>query len=160
VSLNSGLEGNKEEDDDLRVALPEDVPAQPGPSAFFFFFTLVTGPRRSWSLKLRDTRVYEPQIPSAVRISLNLTESLNRISLNRTEHHSTSQIFQPGSHMNISQAVSHTSHSIRQKHESLNKLATRISLNPSATRITQLGSHTDITQPGSKTNITQPHRVT
>ena len=29
---------------------------------FFFFFTLVTGPRRSLSLKLGDTRVYEPHI--------------------------------------------------------------------------------------------------
>ena len=28
----------------------------------FFFFTLITGPRRSLSLKLSDTRVYEPQI--------------------------------------------------------------------------------------------------
>ena len=28
----------------------------------FFFFTPVTGPTRSWSLKLSDTRVYEPQI--------------------------------------------------------------------------------------------------
>jgi len=28
---------------------------------FFFFFTLVTGPRRSLSLKLSDTKVYEPQ---------------------------------------------------------------------------------------------------
>jgi len=27
---------------------------------FFFFFTLVTGPRRSLSLKLGDTMVYEP----------------------------------------------------------------------------------------------------
>jgi len=27
-----------------------------------FFFTLVTGPRRSLRLKLSDTRVYEPQI--------------------------------------------------------------------------------------------------
>jgi len=36
---------------------------------FFFFLTLVTGPRRSLSLKLSDTRVYEPQIyivPSTV----------------------------------------------------------------------------------------------
>ena len=31
--------------------------------SFFFFFTLVTGPRRSLSLKFRDTRVHEPQIP-------------------------------------------------------------------------------------------------
>ena len=29
---------------------------------FFFFFTLVTGPSRSLSLKLSDTRVYAPQI--------------------------------------------------------------------------------------------------
>ena len=29
---------------------------------FFFFFTRVTGPRRSLSLKLSDTKVYEPQI--------------------------------------------------------------------------------------------------
>ena len=32
------------------------------PLYFFFFFTLVTGPRRSLSLKLCDTRVYEPYI--------------------------------------------------------------------------------------------------
>ena len=32
------------------------------PPAFFSFFTLVTGPRRSLSLNLSDTRVYEPQI--------------------------------------------------------------------------------------------------
>ena len=30
----------------------------------FFFFTLVTGSRRSLSLKMSDTRVYEPQIRS------------------------------------------------------------------------------------------------
>ena len=59
---------------------PKDVDAQLGRAAFhaqhrdvdraidvineviFFFFTLVTGPRRSLSLKLSDTRVYEPQI--------------------------------------------------------------------------------------------------
>ena len=33
-----------------------------GECVFFFFFTLVTGPSRSLSLKLGDTRVYEPQI--------------------------------------------------------------------------------------------------
>ena len=31
---------------------------------FFFFFTLVTGPRRSLSRKRSDTRVYGPQIRS------------------------------------------------------------------------------------------------
>ena len=30
----------------------------------FFLFTFVTGPRRSSSLKLSDTRVCEPQIPA------------------------------------------------------------------------------------------------
>jgi len=34
---------------------------------FFFFFTLVTGPRRSLSLKLSDTRVYEPQTRARLR---------------------------------------------------------------------------------------------
>jgi len=29
---------------------------------FFFFFTFVTGPRRTLSLKSSDARVYEPQI--------------------------------------------------------------------------------------------------
>jgi len=33
-----------------------------GETPFFFFFTLVTGPRRSLSFKLSDARVYEPQI--------------------------------------------------------------------------------------------------
>ena len=36
--------------------------AQDGDAAKVFFFTLVTGPSRSLSLKLSDTRVYEPQI--------------------------------------------------------------------------------------------------
>ena len=35
------------------------------PSVLFFFFTLVTGPRRSLGLQLSDTRVYEPQIRDA-----------------------------------------------------------------------------------------------
>ena len=33
----------------------------PGFACFFFFFTLITGHRRSLRLKLSDTRVYEPQ---------------------------------------------------------------------------------------------------
>ena len=33
----------------------------------FFFFALVTGPRRSLSLRLSGTRVYEPQIRGHVR---------------------------------------------------------------------------------------------
>jgi len=34
----------------------------------FFFFTLVTGPRRSLRLKLGDTRVYEPQIRDLLEV--------------------------------------------------------------------------------------------
>jgi len=34
----------------------------PSHNFFFFFFTLVTGPRRSLGLKLSDTSVYAPQI--------------------------------------------------------------------------------------------------
>ena len=53
-----------------------DVEAERAPSAIehrvspdslvFFFFTLVTGPRRFLSLKLSDTSVYEPQIRSRI----------------------------------------------------------------------------------------------
>jgi len=37
-----------------------------------FFFTLVTGPRRSLSLKLSDTRVYEPQIRARLGTTAHL----------------------------------------------------------------------------------------
>ena len=61
---------------ELRTPSPERVAAVVSNSATFtdgalyavpsplslFFFILVTGPRRSLSLKLSDTRVYEPQI--------------------------------------------------------------------------------------------------
>ena len=39
----------------------------------FFFFTLGAGPRRCSSLKLSDTRVYEPQI----RARLGTTQTIN-----------------------------------------------------------------------------------
>ena len=39
-----------------------DRPDAPVPFLLLFFFTLVTGPRRSLRLKLSDTRDYEPQI--------------------------------------------------------------------------------------------------
>ena len=41
---------------------------------FFFFFTLVAGPRRSLSLKLSDARVYEPQIRPRLTGCPKLTE--------------------------------------------------------------------------------------
>jgi len=42
--------------------LTEAVGSRVGMRHIFFFFTLVTGPRRSLRLTLSDTRVYEPQI--------------------------------------------------------------------------------------------------
>jgi len=44
----------------LSNPLGKPRPRQPAP--LLLFFTLVTGPRRSLSLKLSDTKVYEPQI--------------------------------------------------------------------------------------------------
>jgi len=41
---------------------PPPSPRRNHSPPFFFFFTLVTGPRRSLSLKLSDTRFYAPQI--------------------------------------------------------------------------------------------------
>jgi len=43
-------------------------------SALLFFFTLVTGPGGSLSLKLRDTRVYEPQIRAPLGTTAHLCE--------------------------------------------------------------------------------------
>ena len=55
---------------------------------FFFFFTLVTGPIRSLSLKLSDTRVYEPQIRARLGTTAHLCKvvvlDLNRLSLRIT----------------------------------------------------------------------------
>ena len=42
------------------------------PANFFFFFTLVTGPRRSLSLKLSDAIVYEPQIRAPLGTTAHL----------------------------------------------------------------------------------------
>ena len=42
------------------------------------FFTLVTGPRRSLILKLRDTRVYEPQIRARLGTTAHLCEVVVR----------------------------------------------------------------------------------
>jgi len=41
---------------------------------FFFFCTLVTGPKRSLSLKLSDTRVYEPQIRARLGTTAHFCE--------------------------------------------------------------------------------------
>ena len=41
---------------------------KPAGLLLLFLFTLVTGPGRSLSLKLSDTRVYEPQIRARCRV--------------------------------------------------------------------------------------------
>ena len=48
---------------------------------FFFFCTLVTGPRRSLSLKLSDTRVYEPQIRARLGTTPTIQGSLAGVGL-------------------------------------------------------------------------------
>ena len=45
--------------------------------ASFFFFTLVTGPRRSLSLKLSDARVYEPHIRALLVTMPHFCEVVN-----------------------------------------------------------------------------------
>ena len=46
----------------------------PTSHSFFLFFTLVSGPRRSLSLKLSDTRVYEPQIRARLGTTAHFCE--------------------------------------------------------------------------------------
>ena len=46
----------------------------PGMLLLLFFFTLVTGPRRSLSLKLSDTRVHEPQIRARLGTATHFCE--------------------------------------------------------------------------------------
>ena len=52
------------------------VQARPEPIFFFFFFTLVTGPRRCLSLKLGDTRLYVPGIRARLGNRNTLNPSL------------------------------------------------------------------------------------
>ena len=49
---------------------------------FCFFFTLITGPGRSLSLKLSDTRVYEPQI--IARLGTTAVALVRTLPLGRT----------------------------------------------------------------------------
>ena len=55
-------------------------------SFFFFFFTLVTGPRRSLSLKLSDTRVYEPQIRARLGTTAHIRCSSNHLYFSIIDH--------------------------------------------------------------------------
>ena len=47
---------------------------------FFFFFTLVTGPIRSLSLKLSDTRVYEPQTRARLGTTARFCRVVEKLS--------------------------------------------------------------------------------
>ena len=60
-----------------------------GTEHFFFFFTLGTGPRRSLSLKLSDTRVYEPQI----RARLGTTAHFFKVVVLKLRHKSQNLTF-------------------------------------------------------------------
>ena len=62
-------------------------PRKPLRSFFFFSFTLVTGPRRSLSLKLSDTRVYEPQIRARLGTTAHFCEVVSNMI--RSPRHST-----------------------------------------------------------------------
>ena len=65
-----------------RVAFAMGLRPRLGAASQVFFFTLVTGPRRSLSLKLGDTRVYEPQIRARLGSQvLGLDEELLRMIL-------------------------------------------------------------------------------
>jgi len=48
--------------------------------SLFFFFTLVTGPRRFLNLKLSDTRVYEPQIRELAKVEGRKGEGLRLVT--------------------------------------------------------------------------------
>ena len=69
---------------------PKSAPAPPPATLVnFFFFTLVTGRKRSLSLTLSDTRVYEPQIRSCHH--LGLPEKSSRASASHFGKPSTIQ---------------------------------------------------------------------
>ena len=51
-----------------------------------FFFTLVTSPRRSLSLKLSDTRVYEPQIRARLGNTAHLCKATWRVGVTGARH--------------------------------------------------------------------------
>jgi len=52
--------------------------AYPLPADLTYFFTLVTGPRRSLNLKLSDTKVYEPQIRARLGTTAHCCEAPRR----------------------------------------------------------------------------------
>ena len=53
---------------------------------FFFFFTLVTGSKRSLSIELSDTRVYEPHVLSMKRKSVSRKESRSQEAVSREQN--------------------------------------------------------------------------
>jgi len=72
--LGSAHDSEESKDDAKEIPDPDSSDLQDSfrssDRCFFFFFTLVTGPRRSLSLELSDTRVYEPQIRARLGTTL------------------------------------------------------------------------------------------
>jgi len=60
---------------------PETQPLRPS-TLFSFFVSLVTGPRRSLSLKLSDTRVYAPQVRAHLGTTAHLCKVVQPYSQN------------------------------------------------------------------------------
>ena len=78
IVVASGGFSNRARPSKTRSPTPSPADSHVDPwSTFFFFFTLVTGPRRSLSLKLSDTKVYEPQIQARLG-NHNTTILVNR----------------------------------------------------------------------------------
>ena len=61
----------------------------------FFFFTLVTGPRRSVSLKLSETGVYEPQIRGLLVATTHLCEGVVASAAGHSPFPSRTLLYQP-----------------------------------------------------------------
>ena len=73
-AVGAAVRGERPADPSCHAPRPRHHPARVL-LLFFFFLTLVTDPRRSLSLKLSDTRVYEPQ----TRARLGTTAQLCRV---------------------------------------------------------------------------------
>jgi len=66
-----------------RACISASDPTPYSRQVFFFFITLVTGPRRSLSLKLSDTSVYEPQIRARLRTTPSYSRQARPITYSK-----------------------------------------------------------------------------
>jgi len=72
--FSTAVSGNGVYTGEFKNGMREGTGAQP-----FFFLNLVTGPRRSLSLKLSDTRVYEPQIRARLGTSAHFCRVIQEL---------------------------------------------------------------------------------